>query len=40
MDKALLDLYFKRGGIQSEKAHNQILLSAHIRKENRFLGLS
>lgn len=35
----VLDLYFKRSGIQSEREHNKILLSAHVRKESRMLGL-
>lgn len=37
--KEVLDLYFKRGGIQSEREHNKILLSAHVKKESRMLGL-
>ena len=38
-NKALLDLYFKVGGFQSEKRHNQILYSGYIKKECQRTGL-
>ncbi len=39
LSQDILDLYFKRGGIQSSRELNQILLSVTVRKENRVLGL-